>query len=545
MSFENIGFTAEQSARLKENADTEGFRPLVLEALDGKSRPGGSNSSVKPFKVNTPTEPGTPGIHDWMLHRKSEDGGQITYDRAGNAVSWESQDKKTKRTYIYHDTDIDRAKLYRINGAELYQDKNGTYFQYKTLDGVKKPVAKLFTKAFSATAFADIRGATEDDAMALRAVDKNGAPVIVPIELKDNLKISATLDQVKDNHGHVWKRDEPGKPLTEYVTNAKGKQIKTKHTATDADLLPQDLYVSADRQKLYNDASKPLDSIKAFSVEQTELGDCYFEGPLAEQALQDPKRITAMIHDNHDGTVTVKYPLSDPTFTSAVPFDKRPTLDVTVEAPTPPEMATFDLPFDRQQKNGYWSNVMEKAHRYLTGKITHDDGGTGSDSIQLLSGVRRVVDFEHPGSSDTSKGPDYSFQSRLLDGDPRDTKDAVADTNWLQEVKDALAKSETVVAKTIGQGNKWVKVSGGTDDVNALGRSNEVGFENNEFNILDGHCYSVVKVDGDNVTLRNPLAFVIGDPAKDQIRPFDQKDDGYFTVSSADFQKFFAGFFIN
>ncbi|MDR3611988.1 MAG: C2 family cysteine protease [Candidatus Obscuribacterales bacterium] len=551
MAFENASLAAEHSDHLSHaSADTEGFTPLQLEAIPGQLRSQPPTAPAKPFTPNEKKQvPNSPGIHDGDLHGHSQDGGKVTFDKAGNITFWESKDKSTSRTYIYHDTAKDRSGLYGIKNESVFQDQNGTYFQFADVNGQKTPIPKLFTRGFNSKAFADLRGSSRSDAMFDRAVDPDGAPTIVPISLQQNLKISATLDMVTDNHGHIWKRDQPGKPLTEYIKTESGKEIKLGKKFTDAQLLPVDLYVSAKRQKLYQDEKHPLDSIKAVSVEQTELGDCYFEGSVAEVAKTNPERIAAMIQDNHDGTYTVKFPLSDPTFSSKVDFSKRPTLDVTVEAPTPPEMSTFNLPFDKKQNFGYWSSVMEKAHRYLTGKITEDDGGVGADGLQLLTGVRKVTNFDHP--STTSDSGQHPFQKQTFTGDPRDTQDPKLDSKWLTELKDALEKGEPVVAHTPTKGSEWVIITGGTDDKKVLGQSSEPGHEQNKFHILDRHIYSVIRVDHqdhgaeDLITIRNPLANVIPADAKDTVRPFDKKDDGYFQVRASDFENLFDGFFIN
>jgi hypothetical protein len=536
--FENTFMPAKKLGVSKRNADTEGFTPLQLDAISGEQR---SETASAPPKF--------PGIHDDFLHRSSEDGGKVTYDRSGNVIAWESKDKSDRRTYIYHDTAKDRAALYGVKDGSVFQDKNGTYFQFQELNGHKTPVAKVFTRGFAPRDFADIRGTSQTEAIFQRAVNADGSPTIIPISLDHDLKISATLDTVTDNHGHIWQRKQPGQPLTEYVKSKNGHEVQTGKKYTDAQLLPVDLYVSAERQKLYADPKHPLASIKAISVEQTELGDCYFEAPVAEEAKIDPKRLVAMVRDNHDGTLTVKFPLSDPTFPSDVPFDKRPTVDVTVEAPTAPEMYTFNRPFDKKQNNGYWSSVFENAHRYLTGKINADDGGVGSDSLQLLTGIRRVTSFEHPSTA--SKTGDHPFQMQTFTADPRDTKDPKLDPDWLVKIKDALEKGEPVVARTPNNGSEWVIVTGGTDYKDVLGKSSEPGHDQDKFYILDSHVYSVIKVDHqsdgreDLITVRNPLSNVVPPSAKDSVRPFDQKDNGYFQVRPHDFENLFDGFFIN
>jgi hypothetical protein len=550
LAFENNDLPAKLPDKVSHaNADTGGFTPLQLEAISGQLRSQPPTAPVKPFTPNEkPTLANLPGIHDNDLHNKSHDGGDVTFDKAGNIVGWESKDKTTHRTYTYHDSAQDRAGLYGIKNESVFQDKNGTFFQYADVDGRKTPTPKLFTRGYNTRGYADLRGAGNSEAMFERAVNKDGSPTVVPISLQQHLKISATLDMVTDNHGHTWQREKPGEPLTEYMKAFNGKKIKTGKRFTDAELLPVDLYVSADRQKLYQNENSPLDSIKPVSIEQTELGDCYWEAPLAEVAIKDPKRLVEMIQDNHDGTYTVKFPLSDPTFASDVAFNNRPTLDVTVEAPTPPEMSTFNLPFDKQQNLGFWSSVYEKAHRYLTGKITEDDGGVGGDSLQLLTGVRKITNFEH--SATASNSGQHPFQKQTFTADPRETQDPKLDPQWLTEIRDALEKGEPVVARTPTNGSEWVVIIGGTDDKKVLGQSSEQGQEQAKFHILDRHVYSVVKVEHqehgqDLITMRNPLANVIPANAKNTVRPFDKNDNGYFQIRPSDFENLFDGVFVN
>jgi hypothetical protein len=185
----------------------------------------------------------------------------------------------------------------------------------------------------------------------------------------------------------------------------------------------------------------------------------------------------------------------------------------------------------------------------LTDKITEDDGRVGADGLQLLTGVRQFTNFYH--HSITSDSDQHPFQKQTFTGDPRDTQDPKLDSQWLSELKDALEKGEPVVAHTPTNGSEWVIITGGADDKKVLGQSSEPGREQNKFHILDRHIYSVIRVAHqdygaeDLITIRNPLGNVIPADAKDTVRPFDKKDDGYFQVRPSDFENLFDGFFIN
>ncbi|MDR3611989.1 MAG: C2 family cysteine protease [Candidatus Obscuribacterales bacterium] len=538
LAFENTDFAPEKSAQNnRKSAMTEGFTPLQVEAMPGRTL------------LPSESIPDSPIIYDDSHTRKSVDGGEVTFNNLGSIVAWESKDKSISRKYAYHDSNEDRASLYGVEGEKVFQDQNGTFFQYADIKGQKTPTAKLVTRDFGSSLYTDLRGAAQSGKGFERAVNTDGSPLIAPITLNQNLSLSATLDMVTDNQGHVWRRDEPGQPLTEYIQTSDEKLVKTGKSATDAELLPVDLNFGADKQKLYQDENNPLASIRAASVIQTELPDCYFESSVAENVVTNPQRIVDMIKDNHDGTYTVKFPLSDPTFASKVDFKDRPTLDVTVEAPTALELSIYNRPFIQAQNSGYWASVMEKAHRYLTGKIAEDNGGSSSDGLQLISGVRKFTYFQHPFSE--SPSDDYTFLKQTFSNDPRDTKARTADPQWLDSLESALAKGEPVLAYTPPFVNQWAIVTGGTEHKEVLGRFTEPGLEQNKFQLLSHHAYSVIGVDHHNgegqelITIRNPIGHAIFPTTGTAIRPFDAKNNGYFQVRPADFESLFNGFVVN
>jgi hypothetical protein len=537
VAFESADFSQDKlEQNNRKNAKTEGFTPLQVEAMPGRTL------------LPTESLPESTIIYDDSHTRKSADGGEVIFNNLGNIVAWESKDKTVSRIYAYHNSNEDRASLFGLDGKKVLQDENGTFFQYADVNGKSIPTPKLVTKDFGASLYTDLRGASMAGHGFERALNADGSPTVVPISLRQNLEISATLDMVTDNQGHVWNRDAPGQPLTEYIETSDGKHVKIGKSATDAELLPVDLNFGVDKQKLYQDESHPLASIKAATVRQTTLPDCYFESSMAEMAVKNPQRIVDMIRDNHDGTYTVKFPLSDPTFASKVEFKDRPTLDVTVEAPTALELSIYNRPFTNEQNYGYWASVMEKAHRYLTGKIAEDSGGSSSDGLQLMTGVRKFTQFEHPSSD--SPSDDYTFLRRTFSNDPRETTDRKADSQWLDSLKSALATGEPVLAYTPPFVNQWAIVTGGTEHKEVLGRSSEPGREQNKFQLLSHHAYSVINIDQnasgqDLLTIRNPLAHAIFPTTGTDIRPFDKNNDGYFQVRPADFESLFNGFIVN
>ena len=144
---------------------------------------------------------------------------------------------------------------------------------------------------------------------------------------------------------------------------------------------PKTLYASND----------PLRSIVPDAIKQGSIGDCYFLAPLASIANSEPEIIAKSIHDNGNGTFTVRFPAC-------------PNEPITVGAPTEAELGLFNHagPF------GVWASVMEKAYgafcqkyfwrRSIENLITDgvpesgaDGGGFMEYPLALISG--RHVDW--------------------------------------------------------------------------------------------------------------------------------------------------------
>ncbi len=75
-----------------------------------------------------------------------------------------------------------------------------------------------------------------------------------------------------------------------------------------------------------------------------------------------------MIKDNDHGTYTVTFP-----------GDKRHP--VTIQAPTDPELGEY-----ASEHNGTWAAVIEKAHRYQTGRVDFDPSEGSDVALKLLTG---------------------------------------------------------------------------------------------------------------------------------------------------------------
>lgn len=94
----------------------------------------------------------------------------------------------------------------------------------------------------------------------------------------------------------------------------------------------------------------------ANDVSQGYLGDCYFVASLSGIADKYPEKIRNMMHDNEDGTVTVK-------FYQMVPgrdgVDKYVPLFVTVDKTVPTDVHSGD---DRYAAHSLWVQVFERAY---------------------------------------------------------------------------------------------------------------------------------------------------------------------------------------
>lgn len=144
---------------------------------------------------------------------------------------------------------------------------------------------------------------------------------------------------------------------------------------------PKSLYASKD----------PLLSIVPDAIKQGSIGDCYFLAPLASIANSEPETIARSIHDNGNGTFTVR-------------FAACPNEPITVGTPSEAEMGLFN----HAGPYGVWASVMEKAYgafcqryfwrRSIDNLITDgvpesaaDGGGFMEYPLALISG--RHVDW--------------------------------------------------------------------------------------------------------------------------------------------------------
>ena len=190
---------------------------------------------------------------------------------------------------------------------------------------------------------------------------------------KDIGAVNAAVNPIND-HGHQYL------PFLEVTgVNSAGRiQVnditdgKTETLVDDHDLLePTAPSVQGDKAKLLTGTG--ADALKPGNIQQGRLGDCYFLATLQSVAAKDPESIPRMIHDNGTG--------KDGAHTYTVTFPGAQNNPVTISQPN-----SYDVAVSAQDASGLWTNVLEKAHRELTGKDMHDDGGNPADALQLLTG---------------------------------------------------------------------------------------------------------------------------------------------------------------
>jgi Calpain family cysteine protease len=151
-----------------------------------------------------------------------------------------------------------------------------------------------------------------------------------------------------------------------------------------------------DQSQLYTNNNKKQpeagkEAINPADVEQGRLGDCYFLASLQSLAQKNPDAIRKMIHDNGQG--------ADGKHTYTVTFPGAKNQPITVGQPN-----VYEDSVAAQNDGGLWTNVLELAHRKITGKDMHDDGGTAIDGLQLLTGKDafkvRLAQTNGDGSND-------------------------------------------------------------------------------------------------------------------------------------------------
>lgn len=225
-------------------------------------------------------------------------------------------------------------------------------------------------------------------------------------------------------------------------------------------------------------------SVRPDNIRQGLIGDCYFLAPIASEANTPAgrQRLHDMIRDNGNGTYSVTFPGRDP---------------VTVSAPTDAELATYSS----AGPDGTWLSILEKAYAQsenngaiFPSRNPYDEIGDGAS---LATGIEAVTGH----SVDTDETAFTSLETTR------------------RKLQDALSHGRIVTA-----GINEYPWSSGTED-NGLPQ---------------GHAYSVLAYDPatDRITVRNPWGR--SEPVDASGRPLDRNDDGTFTMSLADFDRYFS-----
>lgn len=198
------------------------------------------------------------------------------------------------------------------------------------------------------------------------------------------------------------------------------------------------------RENKHFSASPQIGDIGPDHVVQGNLADCYFMAPLAGLAAADSEFAAKMIKVNRDGSNTITFP-------------GDPSHPVSVSAPNEAELQVF-----AHYSEGDWANLMEKAHRKLTGKSLIDFGQGAKNTLHLLTG----------------KSP-----NEILIDSLRKRKTLPELESTLAAVLDHASKTRSITVAGTGIANPM------------------------PHGLLPGHWYTVLGYDSvkQMVTLRNPL----------------------------------------
>jgi len=252
---------------------------------------------------------------------------------------WYEVKKGGDKEYMDIDVSVESDGTYRIahnsgswntvgftDGAKVRYDRNGNVSMYQYPDGSK-----------------------------MRYIYQNGVIVeVVDADGEEWRRFGNGQFRQVDKRGNAVGEPKSGEefipPTTEqvlYENQHNGKITELIHALLLRDVEPQ---------------------VEPNDVLQGKLGDCYFLAPVASIAASDPEAIQDMIRYNSDGTYTITFPgdVEHP---------------VTVQGPTANELDRF-----AHEEDGMWVCLLEKAHRYYTGRVNSDPGGSSRDALQLLTG---------------------------------------------------------------------------------------------------------------------------------------------------------------
>lgn len=232
----------------------------------------------------------------------------------------------------------------------------------------------------------------------------------------------------------------------------------------------------------------PRNTPEPDEVNQGDLGDCYFLGPLMSLAASSPDYIKHMITQNSDNTFTVTFPKA--------PLE----LPITVSRPTAAELGVFNASIE-----SVWAGVLEKAYgEYIGRHKPHtapepienlEGGGYYPDEIlELLTGKK----FSHVTVSSLSDAKIRQIFESVNQGHPATT---ATDTPWFAFGDESLVDNHAYsiikydpASKTLLMRNPWGR---GGEDAFARSHIGRVGCESgcDQFGDLKGAGYFYITVD--------------------------------------------------
>lgn len=292
---------------------------------------------------------------------------------------------------------------------------------------------------------------------------------------------SASNDELFLENSGITRAD-----LEAYHKNYRGSAPKTLNEIATS-LQYYDSRISNSNDQLFATGQAPLESVIPQAVDQGEVPDCYFLGPLASLASSEAgkRKILDMITVNEDQISGKK--------TYTVTFPSDPAHPVTVDAPTDTELARFA----GDNRYGFWAPLMEKAFGAYQARQSGKDYALPQLAIApgaLLSNVGSVFSA---GKSHVSNPRNYS------------------ESGLVETIEQAL------------EGGNFVALSSYATTI-VDGKRVPSDYSVAKLGLPTNHAFGVVDYDRDTdeLTLYNPWGN--GEPTAKEFR--DGIDDGLFKL---------------
>ena len=293
---------------------------------------------------------------------------------------------------------------------------------------------------------------------------------------------------------------------------------------------------AAEKQETNEIFPRGLASIEPTCIRQQSLMDCKFLAGISSMARGErgKKTIYQAIHQNENGTFTVKFP-------------GIATEPITVEALTPEEKHYYSRAVGaRGESYGQWLPILEKA--YGTYRIAHQ--GLWKANLRYLKHV--ILDFKFSSRPalagfGASYGAIDDLGAQVLGGG--DTLSIETSSFELGEF--GLGKGYV----TLRQLQSWFDRVRAEKEIqeeqhkalcDAMTRgsiavaSTEISGEAARYHLFPGHAYGVLNYEPISrmITLKDPLCADIWE--RDSNKARDGVDDGFFKISLADFNVLFS-----